>query len=97
MVDKLTVSRNTIVAAIKDEFVALYQTYNAGDFLEAYRMHNIVLDQIVTVKYGRNLVTGTAKSINNQGYLIIDTGDDVITIDSGEVLKVNLPETIYRG
>lgn len=97
MVDKLTVSRNTIVAAIKDEFVALYQTYNAGDFLETYRMHNIVLDQIVTVKYGRNLVTGTAKSINNQGYLIIDTGDDVITIDSGEVLKVNLPETIYRG
>ena len=97
MVSKLTVSRNTIVAAIQDEFTQLYGNYTTGTFLPEYRAHNIVIGQNVSVKYGHDVVTGVAKDINEQGQLLLDTGSDVMIIDSGEVLKVNLPDNLYKG
>lgn len=97
MVEHLTVSRNVIVAALLDEFVKLYAEYTDGSFLTAYRQRNIVINQTVTVKYGKELVTGIAKAIDEQGQLLVDTGDVIRTINSGEVLKVQLPNNIYQG
>ncbi|MGY3742870.1 biotin--[acetyl-CoA-carboxylase] ligase [Leuconostoc inhae] len=97
MVEHLTVSRNVIVAALLDEFVKLYAEYTDGSFLTAYRQRNIVINQTVTLKYGKEIVTGIVKEIDDQGQLLVDTGDDIRTINSGEVLKVQLPNNSYRG
>lgn len=97
MVEHLTVSRNVIVAALLDEFVKLYAEYNDGSFLTAYRQRNIVINQTVTLKYGKEILTGIVKEIDDQGQLLVDTGDDIRTINSGEVLKVQLPNNSYRG
>ena len=97
MVEHLTVSRNVIVATLFDEFVKLYAEYTDGSFLMAYRQRNIVINQTVTVKYGKELVTGIAKAIDEQGQLLADTGDVIRTINSGEVLKVQLPNNSYHG
>lgn len=97
MVTELTVSRNTIVAALCDEFVKLYAEYTDGSFLTAYRKRNIVIGRTITVKYGKELVTGVAKAIDEQGQLLVDTGDDIKIINSGEVLKVQLPNDVYQG
>lgn len=97
MVEHLTVSRNVIVATLFDEFVKLYAEYTDGSFLMAYRQRNIVINQTVTVKYGKELVTGIAKAIDEQGQLLVDTGDVIRTINSGEVLKVQLPNNSYHG
>lgn len=97
MVKQLGISRNTIVAAIQDEFYELYRSYADGQFLEEYRTKNIVINQMITVKYGRELVTGVAQDIDQHGHLLVNTGDAIMTIDSGEVIKVNLPHDIYQG
>lgn len=97
MVENLVVSRNTIIAAIQDEFTQMYATYTTGQFLPQYRAHNIVIGQNVSVKYGHDVVMGIARNIDQQGHLILDMGNDVMTIDSGEVLKVNLPDNVYKG
>jgi len=97
MVEHLTVSRNVIVAALLDEFVKLYAEYTDGSFLTAYRQRNIVINQTVTLKYGKEILTGIVKEIDDQGQLLVDTGDDIRTINSGEVLKVQLPNNSYRG
>ncbi|MFR8085719.1 MAG: biotin--[acetyl-CoA-carboxylase] ligase, partial [Leuconostoc gelidum] len=75
----------------------LYAEYTDGSFLTAYRQRNIVINQTVTVKYGKELVTGIAKAIDEQGQLLVDTGDVIRTINSGEVLKVQLPNNSYHG
>ena len=97
MVETLTVSRNIIVANVLDEFVTFYDAYTTGSFLPEYRERNIVIGQEVTIKYGRELLTGIAKDIGTEGQLLLDVGDKVITVNSGEVTKVNLPPNIYCG
>ena len=65
--------------------------------LPEYRERNIVIGQEVTIKYGRELLTGIAKDIGTEGQLLLDVGDKMVTVNSGEVTKVNLPPNIYCG
>lgn len=93
----LAVSRNIIAATLIDTFAHHYAQYKTGEFLPMYRQHNIVLGQSVTVQQGRSLVSGTAQAIDDAGQLVVATDTGLQTIGSGEITKLHLPDSAYRG
>lgn len=93
MVSDLTVSRNVIAAALINAF----QTAPTADFLPEYRAHNIVIGQIITVQFGGKTITGKAVDIDNHGALIVQTPNERLTVHSGEITKLSLPNADYKG
>ncbi|MFD1124330.1 biotin--[acetyl-CoA-carboxylase] ligase [Lentilactobacillus raoultii] len=89
---------NQIVAAIIDNFFYMYQTYRTGSFLPEYSALSETLGQKIEVVMGNQTVIGTALKFNDEGALVIrkKTGE-TMTISSGEVKKVFLPESPYHG
>lgn len=84
-----TVDRNQLVADLIEQVLTTYQTYQRGAFLPRYRAKSIVIGRQVTLKIGRQTVTGKAIGIDQQGGLIVqDAASQSTSYQSGEVVKV---------
>lgn len=80
------VDRNTLIAAILEEWEAAYAAIGSGAFLAESRARSCVLGQRVTVTRGAEQFTATARDINDRGHLLVETDDgNTVTLLSGEV------------
>lgn len=82
------ITRNQLIAAILNQFFILYPTYQSGAFLTEYRQHSLLINRRVTLKLGDQNITGTVKTINNKGELVLATHNGLENFNSGEVTKV---------
>lgn len=81
---------NEIAADLIQRLIKIYSDYKTGKYLDFYRMHLNLLDNVVTLQVGNKKIKGKVLGINDQGGLIIEdnkTGD-VKAYYSGEVQKV---------
>lgn len=98
VVRQSNVDRNQIVAGIIDNFFYMYQTYHTGQFLPEYAKLSETLGQKVEIIMGNQTIVGTAIRFNDQGALVVqqENGQQV-TVSSGEVKKVFMPNSHYHG
>lgn len=81
------VTRNQFIAAVLNQFFQIYQTYQTGNFLPAYRQRCYLLHKEVTIQQGQQKIAGLATDIDQQGCLVLSNGQH---ISSGEVTKIRL-------
>lgn len=81
-----TVDREALVAALLEEWEALYTTYDPALILTESRRRSVVIGREVTVRQGDTTYPATALDINEQGYLLARTSaGDITALSSGEV------------
>ena len=81
-------SRSSIIAQGLTEFEPLYQSFlNNGlsEILEEYKSYCVTLNSYVTVTYQGNSIQGICRDILPDGSIVIDTGNERLIINSGEV------------
>ena len=81
-------SRSSIIAQVLTEFEPLYQSFlNNGlsEILEEYKSYCVTLNSYVTVTYQGNSIQGICRDILPDGSIVIDTGNERLIINSGEV------------
>ncbi|MDT2703043.1 biotin--[acetyl-CoA-carboxylase] ligase [Enterococcus dongliensis] len=78
-----TITRNQLIVAIWNRFFKLL-TKQMG-FLDSYRKKSFVLGKKITFKRKDRTYLGTAIAITDTGELIVDLGDEQITLSSGEI------------
>ncbi|MDT2596714.1 biotin--[acetyl-CoA-carboxylase] ligase [Enterococcus dongliensis] len=78
-----TITRNQLIVAIWNRFFKLL-TEQMG-FLDSYRKKSFVLGKKITFKRKDRTYLGTAIAITDTGELIVDLGDEQITLSSGEI------------
>ncbi len=98
VVSQSKIDRNQIVAKMIDHFFYMFQTYKKGQFLETYSQFSAILNKRVVVNIGNEVLSGLADHFDDQGALVIrqDSGR-LVTVSSGEVKKVYLPGSQYKG
>lgn len=79
------VSSNEFVATFLNEFFEIYRNYPTVNFMDNYRQHCCLINQIVTLSQATKEFKGVVVDINDQGELVLDNGQ---TFNSGEVIKV---------
>ncbi|MDN6967923.1 biotin--[acetyl-CoA-carboxylase] ligase [Oenococcus sp. UCMA 17063] len=96
-ISKDSSKRNQLIAEFINLFFDIYQNYRNGDFLEEYRRHSIVLGKRITIVVNRKKITGKVEKINSQGAILLKSDDNqLLTISSGEIIKLNLLEGKYH-
>jgi BirA family biotin operon repressor/biotin-[acetyl-CoA-carboxylase] ligase len=81
-----SVSRNTIVAKIINEVVAVYDEKDEKSLMEEYRERCFLIGKGITYYRNGVPITGKVVDINDQGNLVIEKKDGIIDIlNSGEV------------
>ena len=81
-------SRNEFVARYLKEWNTCYEEINAGkrDFMEEYKDHSIIVGKKINVISGMKTYPAIAKSVDNNGHLIVQTDDGTIhSLSYGEV------------
>ena len=83
---ELTLSRNVVAAQIIQDFFQMYEQYQSGMFLPAYRRHLIGLGETVTITQSDQSLTGQLLQVTDDGYLQLQTPTGITTITSGDQL-----------
>ena len=81
-------SRNEFVARFLKEWKQCYEDINSGnrDFMEEYKTHSIIVGKKINVISGMKTYPAIAKSVDNNGHLIVQTDDGAIhSLSYGEV------------
>lgn len=78
-------SREALIAALLEEWEALYTALPCCDFLEESRRRSILLGRAVTVLRGDEQFPATVLGITDGGHLLVRTATDEIELASGEV------------
>jgi BirA family biotin operon repressor/biotin-[acetyl-CoA-carboxylase] ligase len=81
-------SRNTLVTLLLDELVRgldLFAGEGFAPFNDAWRQLDGLRGQTIEVDAGKNTLRGTAAGISESGALLLDTGNEILTLYSGEV------------
>lgn len=97
LVDKLTVSRNQVVATLINYFFDMYADYQDGRYIDQYRQRVVGIGQQVEVQRGQTHINGVIKEIDEDGRLVVDTETGLAYINSGEITKLMLPNNGYKG
>ncbi len=80
------VDRAALIAAVLEEWEALYTDYDPAAVLVESRRRSVVLGREVTVRQGDITYPATALDINEQGHLLVRTSAGNMTaLSSGEV------------
>lgn len=83
--------RADLVVSLANRLLLDSPQYADGQSLTEYRRRSLVLNRQVTVRVNHQLIRGQAQAITDQGALVLQSDcGRVITIDSGEVVKVKL-------
>ena len=83
---ELTLSRNVVAAQIIQDFFQMYEQYQSGMYLPAYRRHLIGLGETVTITQSDQTLTGQLLQVTDDGYLQLQTPTGITTITSGDQL-----------
>lgn len=94
---KKQLDRNQVASEIIEAFEKMLLTFESGNLMEEYRNRSIVIGKQVEVKIGNRILTGLVDTINEDGALILRTNLETITVDAGEITKLNLQEGNYHG
>jgi BirA family biotin operon repressor/biotin-[acetyl-CoA-carboxylase] ligase len=81
-------SRNQLAALLLEELLEHLLTFSGqgfAPFWQSWQQMDGLYGQVISVQSGKNLIEGTAKGIDEQGALILDTGKEILTLHSGEV------------
>lgn len=78
-----TTTRNQLIITIWNRFFALLA--DPTTYLDAYRKKSFVLGKKITFKRKDQLYVGTAIAITNVGELVVDLGNETMTLSSGEI------------
>lgn len=76
------------VAQLVKKILSFLPNFTQGQFLSDYQKHLPMLGKKVTVKIGKKMIRGTAVKIDRQANLILNNYSQLITINSGEVVKI---------
>lgn len=68
----LDFSRNQLAVSILNQWMTIYHQLDSKQVLEDYRQRSIVLGKEVTVIQGKHQFQAFARSINDQGHLIVE-------------------------
>ncbi|WP_051564473.1 biotin--[acetyl-CoA-carboxylase] ligase [Desulfovermiculus halophilus] len=83
------IDRLDLVRALLEELEAAYYAYRLqgfGPIREAWKEHNITLGRQVRISSGREIITGTAVDINEDGALRVRTEEqELVTVSAGDV------------
>jgi len=79
------VSRNRLIAEISNQLNALYGQLNSLEFMAESRKRSIVIGRNVQVVRGGQSFPAKALDIDDRGCLVIQTGEGVSRVNSGEV------------
>jgi len=83
-----TPSRNRLAGALIDELIAAlveFERAGFGAFRAAWSSHDALLDRPARLLAGERTLTGRARGVDLDGALLLDTGDRVQRVMSGEV------------
>lgn len=94
---KKQLDRNQVASEIIDAFDAMLPTLDDGNFMDEYRQRSLVIGKNVEVKIGNRVLIGEVETINDDGALLLKTATEVVTVNAGEITKLNLQEGDYRG
>ena len=78
-----TTTRNQLIITIWNRFFALLA--DPTTYLDAYRKKSFVLGKKITFKRKDQLYVGTAIAITDVGELVVDLGNETMTLSSGEI------------
>lgn len=78
-----TITRNQLIITIWNRFFDLLADQEA--YLDTYRKKSFVLGKKITFKRKEQLYLGTAVAITDTGELVVDLGNETVTISSGEI------------
>lgn len=80
---KATTTRNQLIINIWNRFFDLLAEQTT--YLDSYRKKSFVLGKKITFKRKDQLYLGTAVAITDIGELVVDLGDEKVTLSSGEI------------
>ena len=83
---ELTLSRNVVAAQIIQDFFQMYEQYQSGMYLPAYRRHLIGLGETITITQPDQTITGQLLQVTDDGYLQLQTPTGITTLTSGDQL-----------
>jgi BirA family biotin operon repressor/biotin-[acetyl-CoA-carboxylase] ligase len=81
-------SRNDLAALLLEELLEhllLFSGQGFAPFLQSWQQMDGLYGQVISVQSGNKLIEGTAKGIDEQGALLLDTGKEILPLHSGEV------------
>lgn len=70
--------------------VKAIETYQTGDFLPTYRQFSNLIGKKVTLKLGKQDITGKVVDFDDQGRMVLKTHREQTSYGSGEVIKVQM-------
>ena len=79
------INRNELVAAVTDEFAAIYNNIGSRKFLDDYKRFSMVIGK--SVRYCDNGIWYEAEAvdIDGNGGLIVESGGGIRTLSTGEI------------
>jgi BirA family biotin operon repressor/biotin-[acetyl-CoA-carboxylase] ligase len=85
-----TLDRTALVSRLLRELADRIGLWRNGDRpAEDYRLRSITIgSQVRAILPGDDEVTGTASDVDDQGRLLIDTGDGTVTVSAGDVVHL---------
>lgn len=95
--DQLAMDPNYLVAQLIQAIYEMTADLPNSQYLDEYRRRNIVLNKQVTLKMGKQEISGLAIDIDADGQLIVQTDQEIRSVGMGEITKLNLNSGPYRG
>ena len=83
-----TCSRNDLAALLLEELIkqlVLFEKQGFSPFRDTWAEMDGLAGRLVNVQSGCSLLQGTARGIDDQGALLLDTGEEVLNLHVGEV------------
>ncbi|GAY73196.1 biotin--[acetyl-CoA-carboxylase] ligase [Lentilactobacillus kosonis] len=91
------ISREAIIAQIYLNLIAELNSLNSVNIIDRYRQVLDTIGKKVEVQVGNSFIRGIARDIDDSGNLIVELSNGELRhIVSGDVLKVNIPDSNYH-
>lgn len=79
------VTRNSLIAAVVNNFMDIYVHITDREYLEDYRRWSMVTRKNIRYRAGDEWYTGKAVDIDNDGGLVVMTAEGMVTLNTGEI------------
>lgn len=88
------ISRCELLKALVAAFIQASQNYSSGEFLTEYRGLSYLTGKKISLSLGKQNFTGYVMTIDDAGRLVVNSHGIERHFNSGEVVKVLLPEPV---
>ncbi|MGN0765783.1 MAG: biotin--[acetyl-CoA-carboxylase] ligase [Christensenellales bacterium] len=83
--DDNDLDRNVLIAEIYREVMAIAEELTCADFLSEYKQRSMLIGNYVDFVFNGNACHGKVLDIDDRASLVVDCGDCVLSLNSGEV------------